>query len=264
MIATAGSLLKEAREARGLSLEEVAAATRVRVPYLEALEQDDVHRLPAAVYARGYLRAYANLLELQPEPLVASLRPGTREPDRTVAARERRRLPGWRPVVSPGLVLLAAIVLLGGAFVLYARHELSSLKPAAAKAPAVLIAHQPAAPTATVRVPPAAPAPAAPAAAASQPALDPPLRRTASPASLGEITVKVEFTDAVWAYVVVDGSPVYGANGNFFNAGDTATWTGTEISLTTGKGAATLVTVNGRAQGALPDGVTTRDYRAQT
>ncbi|HEX6489594.1 MAG TPA: helix-turn-helix domain-containing protein [Candidatus Dormibacteraeota bacterium] len=262
-VATAGSLLKEAREARGLSLEEVAAATRVRVPYLEALEHDEVHRLPAPVYARGYLRAYASLLELEPEPLVASLRPASREPERIVTPRERSLVPAWRPTLSPTLLLGGAVVVLGGIFLLYAKHELNSLKPAAAKPPAVLIAHQAATSTTTVRSAPPAPAASSADASTSGPP-DQPGRRATGQVAAGEIVVRLHFTDAVWAYVVVDGTPVYGANGNFFNAGDTVSWTGADISVTTGKGAATLVTVDGRSQGALPDGVTTKEYRAQT
>lgn len=257
--ATAGSLLKEAREARGLSLEEVAAATRVRVPYLEALEADALNQLPAPVYARGYLRTYAHLLELEPEPLVASLRP-QRDVERTVRAPLRPA--PWRPTLSPGLVAAAVLGLLAAGFALYAKHELALENAAVTKPATVLIATPPAA------SPPPAPAakavPAAPAAVAAASASDAATLARAGRVASGEVTVTLHFTDQVWAYVVVDGSPVYGSAGRFFGSGDSVTFTGADVSVTTGKGAATIVSVDGRLAGALPDGVTTRDYRAQT
>jgi cytoskeleton protein RodZ len=251
--ATAGSLLKEAREARGLSLEEVAAATRVRVPYLEALEADALNQLPALVYARGYLRSYANLLEMEPEPLVASLRPA-REPERTLPPAPRRT--AWRPAVSPGLIAAAAVAVLAGAFGLYARHELG-LENAAATRPAPVLIATPPAPS------PAAPAAAAPAAPVAQGEPASVLSRTSRAVS-GQVTVRLHFTAAVWVYVVVDGKAVYGATGRFFDAGEQVAFSGADVSVTTGKGAATIVTVDGRPLGALPDGVTTRTYTAQT
>jgi len=259
--ATAGSLLKEAREARGLSLEEVAAATRVRVPYLEALEADALNQLPAPVYARGYLRSYANLLELEPEPLVASLRPA-REAERVVPMPARRA--PWRPALSPGLVLAATLVVVGGAFGLYARHELALENAAATRPAPVLIATPPAtspAPAAAAKA--AAPPAAAAAAAAAVVGPDLPPGHAGRPAT-GEVAVTLHFTDQVWVYLVVDGTPVYGSSGRFFGAGDQATFTGGSVSVTTGKGAATVVSLNGRTVGTLPDGVTTRDYTAQT
>ena len=51
-----GSLLGEARRARGVTLEQVAAATRIRLRHLTALEEGRLTELPAPVYVRGYLR----------------------------------------------------------------------------------------------------------------------------------------------------------------------------------------------------------------
>jgi len=258
--ATAGSLLKEAREARGLSLEDVAAATRVRVPYLEALEADALHQLPALVYARGYLRTYAGLLELEPEPLVASLRT-SREADRIVAAPRPR--PAWRPALSPGLLITAVLAVFVGGFGLYAKHELSLENVAAARQGPVLIATPPA--LSPAPVPAARPADAAPATTAAAAGTGAEMSPAhAGRVAQGQVTVTLHFTADVWAYVVVDGTPVYGSAGRFFSAGDQATFSGGRVSVTTGKGAATIVSVNGRTLGALPDGVTTRDYTAQT
>ena len=68
----AGAELREARERRGLSMEEVAEATRIPARYLRALEEDaPVERFPAPVYARFFLREYARFLGVDDRPLVA-------------------------------------------------------------------------------------------------------------------------------------------------------------------------------------------------
>ena len=62
-----GEQLRAARESRRLSLEDAFKATRIRVPYLQALENDNLDALPSKVHARGFLRLYASYLEITPE-----------------------------------------------------------------------------------------------------------------------------------------------------------------------------------------------------
>ena len=71
---TIGQKLKQAREAKRLTLEKVFEATRIRVPYLRALEEDDLSVLPSPVQARGYLRNYADFLGLNFEQLLDAMR----------------------------------------------------------------------------------------------------------------------------------------------------------------------------------------------
>lgn len=56
---TAGEKLREAREAQGLSLAEIAARTRIPLRQLEAIEQSDFAQLPSITYAVGFAKAYA-------------------------------------------------------------------------------------------------------------------------------------------------------------------------------------------------------------
>lgn len=63
-------ILRQAREAKGISLEEVAQRTYIKPPYLAALEEGDVSKLPAPVYVHGYIRQYAKLLGLNGTELV--------------------------------------------------------------------------------------------------------------------------------------------------------------------------------------------------
>lgn len=61
-ITSLGQHLRKERELRGIDLEEVSRVTRVRIAYLQYLEEDRLSELPADVYTRGYIRAYAKFL----------------------------------------------------------------------------------------------------------------------------------------------------------------------------------------------------------
>lgn len=62
--------LRQTREAKGITLEEVAQRTYIKLPYLVALEEGDIAKLPAPVYIHGYIRQYAKLLGLNGSDLV--------------------------------------------------------------------------------------------------------------------------------------------------------------------------------------------------
>ncbi len=66
-----GPVLRERREALEVSVREVAETLNLSMTIVEAIEADDADRLPGTVFARGYVRAYARLLDLDPEPLLA-------------------------------------------------------------------------------------------------------------------------------------------------------------------------------------------------
>jgi cytoskeletal protein RodZ len=63
-------MLQRARQARGLTLEEVERDIRISRRYLQALENENFGLLPAPVYARGFLRTYARYLGLEPANLL--------------------------------------------------------------------------------------------------------------------------------------------------------------------------------------------------
>ncbi|MFN8385305.1 MAG: helix-turn-helix domain-containing protein [Anaerolineales bacterium] len=71
---TIGQTLKQTRESKRLTLEKVFEATRIRVPYLQALESDDLSAMPSPVQARGYLRNYAEYLGLNFDQLLDEMR----------------------------------------------------------------------------------------------------------------------------------------------------------------------------------------------
>jgi cytoskeletal protein RodZ len=68
-----GSKLRDARERRGLTLRQVADRTKISVPVLEALERDDMSRLPSGIFARSFVRAYAVEVGLDADSMVREL-----------------------------------------------------------------------------------------------------------------------------------------------------------------------------------------------
>ncbi|MCZ4303837.1 DUF4115 domain-containing protein [Zoogloeaceae bacterium G21618-S1] len=68
-----GDMLRTTRERHGFSLVDVAQALKLTQRQVEALENERFEALPGAAFARGFLRNYARLLGLDPEPLIRSL-----------------------------------------------------------------------------------------------------------------------------------------------------------------------------------------------
>jgi cytoskeletal protein RodZ len=65
-----GAQLRTAREAKGLSIDTIAQRTRVKVRALSAIEQDDLSLLPPRPFGRGFVRAYAEEVDLDPDRIV--------------------------------------------------------------------------------------------------------------------------------------------------------------------------------------------------
>jgi len=70
-MATLGETLRSAREKKGLTPSDVAAGTRVKVQHIEALEREDFSRMAAAAYAKGFIKLYAEFVDLDAAPLIA-------------------------------------------------------------------------------------------------------------------------------------------------------------------------------------------------
>ena len=111
-----GEHLKREREMRGVSLEEISAATRISTRFLEAIENEQWDQLPGGVFNRGFIRSIARYLGLDEDGLVAEYALETKG--------ESEKLPGphassettrnWRPVVAAlvvvGMVLAAGLL----------------------------------------------------------------------------------------------------------------------------------------------------------
>jgi len=77
-VARFGETLRAQREKKGITLEQAASDTRIREKFLKALEDSDYRTLPGAVYTKGFLRNYAEYLELPTEELVVQFHRSSR------------------------------------------------------------------------------------------------------------------------------------------------------------------------------------------
>jgi cytoskeleton protein RodZ len=115
-----GSRLRAAREAKGLTISDLADQTRVRVAALEAIEAGDFARLPEPIYVQSYLRAFAQAVNVPVEPVLEAFRRGAPSipvPSAVAAAVSRRTIE-TKPsggLSLGGIVLgLAALALVAG------------------------------------------------------------------------------------------------------------------------------------------------------
>jgi cytoskeleton protein RodZ len=113
--ATLGQALKNARTARGLTLEQVSSETRIEVAHLQALEQDLLGRIGPTVFVKGYLRQYGQLLGLDYRHLLdlyyrqAERQEIVFQPNRPIKLRDERQIAVW---VLAAIALAALVVLL--------------------------------------------------------------------------------------------------------------------------------------------------------
>jgi cytoskeletal protein RodZ len=117
-----GERLKREREMRGVSLDEVSVATRIKPQYLSALENEQWSQLPGGVFNRGFIRTIARFLGMDEETILAEYALATKDLQMApVSVRldsfestDRR----WMAVVALVLFMLALGV---AAFIAY-RH----------------------------------------------------------------------------------------------------------------------------------------------
>lgn len=123
-----GKVLQDARRRAGLEMRSVEERTKIRIKYLRALEGEDWDALPSPAYAKGYLRTYAQLLELDADALVDEYRRQV-EPARGSSAYplgdqvlEARRRPygdrgsgprAWQLLAVAALTVLAVLAVIG-------------------------------------------------------------------------------------------------------------------------------------------------------
>ena len=117
-MARLGDALRLQREAMGVTMQQAAEDTRIREKFLQAIENGDYQSLPGTVYTKGFLRNYAQYLNLDPEEALA-LYTGERggsEPARTFAPMKPlvKRSFIFTPTVLVPVVVLAGIVLFIG------------------------------------------------------------------------------------------------------------------------------------------------------
>lgn len=114
-----GAELRAAREARGLTLAQVAAETRIPQRHLQTIEEGNFAALPARTYAVGFSRTYAKLLDLDQEVVADTVRAELDAQEPRQSSRPASFEPGDPArVPSSGLVwvVVAALLLLAGGY----------------------------------------------------------------------------------------------------------------------------------------------------
>ncbi len=100
-----GAKLRDARVARGMSIEDIAQQTRVPRAAIVALETGDADALPAAVFVRGFVRSIAQALGIDGAPLVRELEQRQREAELGHAGTQRREARRARPATDEAPIL---------------------------------------------------------------------------------------------------------------------------------------------------------------
>ena len=196
-----GGKLRQARERRGISLRQIASSTKIAAAALEALEKNDVSKLPGGIFSRAFVRSYAVEVGLDPDDTVREFLDRFNQdpaPSSTAAAaailpeeerqfehRQRRAI----KVLAIGAGLLA--ILIAVSYVVWRGRTPGSVS---AQTPPTATAVEPA----PAPVPQPAPLPAADAA--------PPV----APPPAGELTIEVHPVAACWVSLTVDGRKLFG------------------------------------------------------
>lgn len=227
-----GSWLRHQREARSVSLREIADNSKISLRYLEALEQDRFDVLPAQVFARGFLREYARVVGLNADEVVnlylvalEERAEGSRRVERPKPARSESSSSAPSSLGYGLLLALAVVLFVGVAALLSFLAERRRTTPLDSRlvAPATMVARGPAAPASggASALPLAAPQGAAPA-AGSLPAAEggpmapmapmapraafTPVAPAAAAAAAGPFRVVLNFSQDCWMESVVDDS----------------------------------------------------------
>lgn len=123
-----GRYLKEARERKGMTLKELQEATKIRTRYLEAIEQGDFSVIVGEVYLKGFLKAYAEQVGLDPQEVIdryTAIKRRIAEENAAIAAENAARMEAarrarraaalkkgaWALLVALAILLVAVLVM---------------------------------------------------------------------------------------------------------------------------------------------------------
>jgi cytoskeleton protein RodZ len=263
-MASFGENLRREREMRGVTLQEISAATKISVRFLLALEEEEFTKLPGGIFTRSFIRAYAKYLGLDEERvlaeyhLVAQARPDVDLSRLSVTNPEAKRATSRAPIFT----LVLAVVLLGGGYGIFRYSRRAAESARSAPTPAPVPPPTPStAPASAASTPAPAPesgqplaetstASSLPAAGSSAPSVAPSpalaRREPAAPGIAGAesgLVLQVAATERAWVAVDVDGKT---ALQQVLNPGEIHTLQAKEsFDVTTGNAQGVVLTLNG-------------------
>lgn len=280
-----GERLRQERLRQGFSLQQIADLTKINIALLEAIEADDLEKLPGIFFTRSFVRQYATALGLEEadyEPELDRLAGCEEVP--TLEDRPTSRedfdvppvVPGQSASLKQSLASLAAFLLIMAAcsaiYLLWQRareskptastpavsapvRQRSEAKPSAA----AMDSDKPAAKPAVAPAPPAQPTPAQPLPEASSPqtaapqtpatSQPPPVLSTVAPGQPAPLHVQIRAVQAVWIRVAADGRYLFSGT---LQPNQTRTVEGNQlVQLRAGNAAGVEVLWNGKSVGSI-------------
>jgi len=129
-----GERLRAAREAQGLSFEDVVHELRLESTIVAAIERDDLDGLSAPVFVKGYLRSYARLVSLPEQELVDAWRPAEPDPEEFLTQSAPREIKTGASLPMFVLWCLLGVIVLAALLYLMIGGEDAPDEPAAATA----------------------------------------------------------------------------------------------------------------------------------
>ena len=226
---TFGEWLRRQREMREIGLREIADHTKISLRYLEAMEADRFDLLPAPIFAKGFLRAYAKYVGLSPDEVVNhylavhSPKESTAPGDATAARNRSRAIEVGHSTLRRSwsygslLALAGLVLLILVAVAAYFSDHRREEAPASAQMPPM--AAPPVATPPAVQIPPPIPTPSSP------------------------LEVTLDFSQECWIEVVIDGKKRISEQRN---QGETLQLDAQKsVSLTLGNAGGVAVHVNG-------------------
>ena len=247
-----GGKLRAARERRGISLRQIANATKISVAVLEALERNDISRLPGGIFGRAFVRSYAIEVGLDPEATIQDFiaqfpsdsvtagHPTTVQvEDHEAHESDRRMASTFVRLIAISAPIAAAVIYFTISGRRAGNSDASPSTAVEASAPAsAASAEPPEAPPAPAATPAPAetPAPSAPPTAA-------PITGSISPAPEDRLTVGLTVTRPCWVTATVDGQRTIN---RLLQPGEKPTIeVGKELVLAVGDASAVTLTLNG-------------------
>ena len=211
-----GGKLRDARERRGISLRQIANTTKISVGALEALERNDVTRLPGGIFSRAFVRSYATEVGLDPDVMIQEFiaqfpndsvtagHPTHERVEDHVSVENDRRMAGTF------LWLIGLSLPIAGAVLYFAtagrglEHQAAPPVPTTPASEAAPVAAPPGE-SGAATAPPAAALPSPPAAAAAPPAAAAASAPADVPAAGDRLTVVLSVKRPCWVSASVDG-----------------------------------------------------------
>ncbi len=244
-MASLGQELKRERELRSISLQDIAAQTKIGVRHLQALEEDRLDLLPGKFLTKAILRSYAKALGIDEDRIMNKFheevlaqeqagRPGERsrasvprEPAKPAKPAAQAREPRIRIGLISILIVVIVIAVLAGLYFFV-------IAPKGASKPE----SKPPAAVETSKTEPEAKTPAA-----EFPQL-PPVVAANEPSQTGKMRLEFEFTAPTWMHVAADGALVF--EGTQPTGTRATVEAATEVVLQTGNAAGFRLRINGR------------------